>query len=109
MTVHNADAESKPLKPVRDGESLTVSLTSQNLGRAIGYCVSEFNTDKGDLCALSGGWRRAIGGWSAREPLEPAESSISLYPKLKEKGQSDPLREQATLTDLTGDYYGQEE
>ena len=33
---------------------------------------------------------------------------MSPYLKPKEKGQSDPLREQATLIYLTGGYYGQE-
>ena len=108
VTGRDMNASCEPTKPVRDGESLTVTLTSQNLGRAIGYCVTEFNSDKGDLCALSGGWWRAIGGRSVREPLKPVESLMSLYPKLKEKGRADPSRESATLN-MTGDYYGQEE
>ena len=40
--------------------------------------------------------------------LSPCFFWVSPYPKPKEEGQADSLREQATLTDLTGDHYGQE-
>ena len=107
MTVRDTNASCKPMKPVRDGESLTVTLTSLVFDRAIGYCVTEFYSDESDLCARSGGWRRATGGRSVRKPLKPVESLMSLYPKRKEKGRADPMREPATLN-MTGDYYGQE-
>ena len=101
-TVRKTGAEGKLLKPARDGESFAASLTSQILGRAIGYCVTEFNTARGNLCALAGRWWQANGIRSAWELPQPVDLFMSLYPTPKEKGRADPIRDKITPTDTNG-------
>ena len=94
------------LKPAWDGESFAVSLASQILGRAIGCCVTELNTARGNLCARAGRRRQANGTRSAWEVSQSVGLIFMfLYPKPKEKERADPVRDKTLPTDSDGCHY----
>ena len=99
MTERESGADGQPLESAGNGKSTTVPLTPRLLGRAIGYCVAEFNTVGRDLCVLANDCWRAAGDRIAWDLSYPAEHVRSPYPKHKKKGSARLSNEQETHKD----------
>ena len=97
--MRNTNVVDTPLEPVGNEERLAVSLKSQSLGRAIGYCVTELNTDKSNFSGPSGGWLSVADERNARGPLKPVDIFLPPYPKYKKGGK--PTQKGSGLHPLT--------
>ena len=98
------DVGSEPPKSNENSERVAETLTSRRFDRAIGYCVTEFNSADADLCAPAGGRRQTIDCHYAREPSCPMGCLVSPNHKIKEVGPADLTGNQITVNDLGGDY-----
>jgi hypothetical protein len=82
-TADERDVESEPPESNESSERIVETLTSRSSDRAIGSCVTEFNSADAGLCAPSGGRRVTSDCHYAREPCRPMGILVSPNHEIK--------------------------